>query len=43
MRAGVTMLFVALFAGWIWLDGRAQTNGPIVSGAHRFEKVTDGV
>jgi len=36
-------LFVALFAGWIWLDGRAQTNGPIVSGAHRFEKVTDGV
>ena len=36
-------MFVALFAGWIWLDGRAQTGGPIVSGAHRFEKVTDGV
>ena len=43
MRVAVTVLFVALFAGWIWLDGRAQTNGPIVSGAHRFEKVTDGV
>ena len=43
MRVGLTVLFVALFAGWIWLDGRAQTNAPIVSGAHRFEKVTDGV
>jgi cyclase len=43
MRLGVTVLFVALFAGWIWFDVRAQTNGPIVSGAHRFEKVTDGV
>jgi len=43
MRVAVTVLFVALFAGWIWVDGRAQTNGPIVSGAHRFEKVTDGV
>ena len=43
MRVGITVLFVALFAGWIWLDGRAQTNAPIVSGAHRFEKVTDGV
>ncbi len=43
MRVRITVLFVALFAGWIWLDGRAQTNGPIVSGAHRFEKVTDGV
>src|ERR1700704_4714731 len=43
MRVGVTVLFVALFAGWIWLDGRAQTGGPIVSGAHRFEKVTDGI
>lgn len=43
MRVRVTFAFVALFAGWIWLDGRAQTNAPVVSGAHRFEKVTDGV
>jgi glyoxylase-like metal-dependent hydrolase (beta-lactamase superfamily II) len=43
MRVRVTVLFIARFAGWIWLDGRAQTDGPIVSGAHRFEKVTDGV
>jgi cyclase len=43
MRARLTALFVALFAGWIWLDGRAQTGGPLVSGAHRFEKVMDGV
>jgi cyclase len=43
MRVRVTALFIVFFAGWIWLDGRAQTGGPIVSGAHRFEKVTDGV
>jgi cyclase len=43
MRVRVTFAFVALFAAWIWLDGRAQTNAPLVSGAHRFEKVTDGV
>src|SRR5439155_4816664 len=27
----------------MWLDGRAQSNAPIVSGAHRFEKVTEGI
>src|SRR5712692_3991837 len=43
MRVCITVLVVGLLAGLIWLDGRAQTNGPIVSGAHRFEKVTDGV
>ena len=43
MRARVTFVFVAFFAGWVWLDGRAQTNAPIVSGAHRFEKVADGI
>src|SRR6478609_8304640 len=43
MRVRVAVLLVALLAGWFWLDGRAQTNGPVVSGAHRFEKVTDGV
>ena len=43
MRIRVAILFVALFASWLWLDGRAQTGGPIVSGAHRFQKVTDGV
>ena len=43
MRVRVTLLFVAVFAGWIWLDGSAQTNAPVVSGAHRFEKVTDGI
>jgi len=43
MRVRVFAAFVALFAGWIWLDGRAQTTGPITSGAHRFEKVIDGV
>jgi glyoxylase-like metal-dependent hydrolase (beta-lactamase superfamily II) len=43
MRLRVTLLFIVFFAGWMWLDGRAQTGAPIVSGAHRFEKVTDGV
>ena len=43
MRVRVTILFVLFSAGWLWIDARAQTGGPIVSGAHRFEKVTDGV
>ena len=43
MRVRVTLLLVAAFAAWVWLDGRAQTNGPVVSGAHRFEKVTEGI
>jgi cyclase len=43
MRLCVTVLFVALFAGLIWMDGRAQNSGPFVSGAHRFEKVSEGV
>jgi len=43
MRLRVTILFVAFFALWIFLDGRAQTGGPVVSGAHRFEKVADGI
>src|SRR5882672_8588786 len=43
MRAHVTLLFAVFMAGWLWLDARAQTGGPIVSGAHRFEKVADGV
>ncbi len=43
MRIRVAMVFVVLFAGWLWLDARAQTGAPIVSGAHRFEKVTDGI
>ena len=43
MRVRVTILFILFGAGWLWLDARAQTGGPIVSGAHRFEKVTDGV
>jgi glyoxylase-like metal-dependent hydrolase (beta-lactamase superfamily II) len=43
MRACVAVLLVAIFAGVMWMDARAQTAGPIVSGAHRFEKVADGV
>src|SRR3954469_11121306 len=43
MRARVTALFVLFAAGWLWLDARAQSGAPIVSGAHRFEKVVGGV
>jgi len=43
MRTRVAILFGVFVAAWLWLDARAQTAGPIVSGAHRFEKVTDGV
>jgi glyoxylase-like metal-dependent hydrolase (beta-lactamase superfamily II) len=43
IRARVTALFALFIVAWLWLDARAQTGGPIVSGAHRFEKVTDGV
>jgi glyoxylase-like metal-dependent hydrolase (beta-lactamase superfamily II) len=43
MRARITLLFALFVIGWLWLDARAQTNTPIVSGAHRFEKVADGI
>ena len=43
MRLRVTTLFLLFAAGCLWLDVRAQTGGPIVSGAHRFERVTDGI
>src|SRR3954464_8256211 len=43
MRARVTALFVLFAAGWLWLDARAQSGAPIISGAHRFEKVADGI
>src|SRR5471030_621458 len=43
MRLRFTILFLAFAACWLWLDARAQSGAPIVSGAHRFEKVIDGV
>ncbi len=43
MRLRVTLLFAVFILGWLWLDARAQTGAPIVSGAHRFEKVADGI
>jgi len=43
MRVRAALGLIALFAAFVWLDARAQTNAPIVSGAHRFEKVADGI
>jgi cyclase len=43
MRARLALLFAVFVAGWLLLDARAQSNGPILSGAHRFERVADGI
>jgi cyclase len=43
MRVRVFALFALVFAAYLWIDARAQTGGPIVSGAHRFEKVAEGI
>lgn len=43
MRTRITMLFALFAASWLWLDARAQSGGPVVSGAHRFEKIADGI
>jgi glyoxylase-like metal-dependent hydrolase (beta-lactamase superfamily II) len=43
MRASIAVLFVLIIAGWMWHDTSAQNSGPVVSGAHRFEKVMDGI
>jgi cyclase len=33
----------ALLAGSLWIQPRAQTDAPVVSGAHRFQQVADGI
>ncbi len=43
MRVRIAVLFAVIIAAWLWRDARAQTSGPIVSGAHRFEKIADGI
>lgn len=43
MRTRFSVLFALCIAGWLWLDGAAQTSAPLVSGAHRFEKIADGI
>lgn len=43
MRIKIAILLGAMLATSTWITSRAQTGGPIVSGAHRFEKVADGV
>ena len=43
MRVKVFALFAVVFAAYLWIDARAQSGGPLVSGAHRFEKVAEGI
>src|SRR4029450_5284030 len=43
MRARMAILFALFVSGWLWLAARAQAPEPIVSGAHRFQKVVDGI
>src|SRR5262252_3311025 len=43
MRLLIACVLATVLAGFIWIDGRAQSTGPIVRGAHRFERVADGI
>ena len=43
MRQSVLAALVAVFVAWVWIDGGAQSGSPVVSGAHRFERVADGI
>jgi cyclase len=43
MRVRIAVLFAVIITAWLLRDARAQTSGPIVSGAHRFEKIADGI
>src|SRR5262245_33870420 len=42
MRA-VALLFAGLIVGWLWIDADARAQSPLVRGAHRFERVADGI
>jgi cyclase len=43
MRVTISIALLAVLAGGTWVAGRTQSDAPIVSGAHRFQKVADGV
>jgi cyclase len=43
MRIRLAVLFCVFVGGWVWLDARSQSTAPLVSGAHRFERVADGI
>jgi glyoxylase-like metal-dependent hydrolase (beta-lactamase superfamily II) len=43
MRSRLLALFAVFVAGWLWIDARAQSGGPVVSGAHKFEKIAEGI
>ncbi len=43
MRLRVAVLFGVVCAGYLWLDAGAQGTSPLVSGAHRFERITEGI
>jgi hypothetical protein len=43
MRRMLLVVFALGITGWLWLDAGAQGGGPVVSGAHRFERIADGI
>src|SRR3954465_15303929 len=43
MRVPVLAALIAVFAGWVSVEGRASSNSPVVSGAHRFERAAEGI
>src|SRR5262245_40356735 len=42
-RLLLLLAFAALLTGTAWLNTRAQTDGAVVSGAHRFQRVAEGI
>jgi cyclase len=43
MRAALAFLFAFVIAGLVWFDAGAQGTAPLVRGAHRFEKIAEGI
>ncbi len=43
MRARLCLLGCLFAGGWLLVDARAQSGGPMMRGAHRFEQVADGI
>lgn len=43
MRARLVLLFCLFVGGWLFVDTFAQSVSPLVRGAHRFERIADGI
>jgi glyoxylase-like metal-dependent hydrolase (beta-lactamase superfamily II) len=43
MRTRFALLFAVVIAAWVWMDAHAQNGNIVTRGAHRFEKIVDGI